>query len=74
MWHKTLVEEEVNIEVLKTGTSPKLGQSLEEDSHVSTVGNWVISKRIVDNLRETKEMLIVLSLRKFLMREKPQPS
>ena len=29
MWHKTLVEEEVNIGVLRRETSPKLGQSLD---------------------------------------------
>ena len=71
MWHKALVEEEVNIGVLTTETSSKLGKSLEEDSRVSIVGNWVISKRMVDTLRETKSMLIVLSQRNFLMRKTP---
>ena len=38
MWHKNLVEEEVNIEVLKIETSLMPSQSLEEDPHASIVG------------------------------------
>ena len=59
MWHKTFVEEEVNIKVLKIETSSMPGESLEEDSRVSIVGNSVISKRIVDTLRRTKAFLMM---------------
>ena len=61
------VEEEVNIEVLKIETSIMLGQSPEEDSRVSIVGNLVISKGIIDTLSRTKALLMMLNLGKFLM-------
>ena len=67
MWHKTLVEEEVNIEVLKIERSLMLDQSPEEDSRVSIVGNLVISKGIVDTLSRTKALLTMLNLEKFVM-------
>ena len=65
MWHKTLVEEEVNIGVLKTKTSLMQGQSPEEDPHVSIVGNLVMSKRIVDTLGRTKAWLMMLNPENF---------
>ena len=73
MWHKTLVEEKLNIEVLKIETSLMPGQSLEEDSRVSIVGNSVISKRIVDALIRTKALLMTLNLENVLMRKTLQP-
>ena len=73
MWHNTLVEDEVNIGALRTETSPKLGQSLEEDSHVSIVGNLVVSKGIVDTLSRIKASLMMLNLEKFLMIRTLQP-
>ena len=73
MWHKTLVEEEVNIGVIKIETSPMLGQSLKEDSRVSIVGNLVISERIVDTLRRRKALLMMLNPKQILMRKTPHP-
>ena len=52
MWHKTLVEEEASIEVLKIETSLMPGQSPEEDSRVSIVGNLVISKKELSTPQE----------------------
>ena len=67
MWHKPLEEEEVNIEVLKIETRFMLGQSLEEDPRVSIVGNFVISKRIVNTLGRRKALLMMLNLENFMM-------
>ena len=67
IWHKTFVKGDVNIEVLKIETSLMLGQSLEEDPRVSIVGNFVISKRIVNTLGRRKALLMMLNLENFMM-------
>ena len=62
-----------SIEVLKIETSLMPGQSPEEDSRVSIVGNLVISKGIVDTLSRTKALLMMLNLENSLMIKTLQP-
>ena len=68
-----MVEEEVNIEVLKIETSFMPSQSSKDDSGVSIVGNLVISKRFVNILRRTKALQMMLNPENFMMRKTLQP-
>ena len=73
MWHETLADAEARIRVHKRETSLMPGISPKEDSHVSIVGNLGISKRIVNILRKTNVLLMMLYPRRYMRRKALQP-